>query len=219
MAASASITGSRTRPISAGSWRPRLKGWGGDALLPSYSEERRPDFQGDRRGFHRRPHRDRPQIPRTLQPRARPRRVRAGLAGAAPGDRRRDSAIRAELRGLVGRRAARPAANAAPTARTSSAPAPATISRRKPCPRAATCSRSSAPDFTLLAFDADPAPFADAARSLGIPLTVVRDSFAGGREAYEARLVLVRPDQYVAWTGDRPPPDPAAILRKVTGQA
>lgn len=75
------------------------------------------------------------------------------------------------------------------------------------------------PDFTLLSFDADPAPFADAARSLGIPLTVVTESFAGGREAYEARLVLVRPDQYVAWTGDRPPPDPAAILRKVTGQA
>ncbi|HUZ75273.1 MAG TPA: FAD-dependent monooxygenase [Stellaceae bacterium] len=76
--------------------------------------------------------------------------------------------------------------------------------------------------FTLLAFDAEagavPA-FEQAARSLNIPLTVIRDSYAGGRDAYEARLTLVRPDQYVVWTGDRPPGDVRGLLGKVTGRA
>jgi 2-polyprenyl-6-methoxyphenol hydroxylase-like FAD-dependent oxidoreductase len=75
--------------------------------------------------------------------------------------------------------------------------------------------------FTLLAFDA-PAPAVEgleaAAQKMGVPLEVVRDSFDGGREAYEAHMVLVRPDQYITWAGDEVP-DPAAILRKVTGQA
>jgi 2-polyprenyl-6-methoxyphenol hydroxylase-like FAD-dependent oxidoreductase len=68
--------------------------------------------------------------------------------------------------------------------------------------------------FTLLAFDADPSGW-DAA---GLPLTVVRDTYADGREAYGARLILVRPDQYVAWTDDTPPVDPQAVLRAVTGR-
>lgn len=72
-------------------------------------------------------------------------------------------------------------------------------------------------EFTLLAFDAraeEVAAFTDAARSLRIPLAVVRDTGSGGREAYEARLVLVRPDQYVAWTGDGVPLDAREILAR-----
>jgi hypothetical protein len=48
-------------------------------------------------------------------------------------------------------------------------------------------------------------------------LKVVRDTFADGREDYQARLVLVRPDQYVVWTGDIAPADADAIMRKVAG--
>jgi 2-polyprenyl-6-methoxyphenol hydroxylase-like FAD-dependent oxidoreductase len=69
------------------------------------------------------------------------------------------------------------------------------------------------PGFTLLAFDGDPEPFEAAARVLGIPLTVVRDDAEGERARYEARLILVRPDQFVAWVGDAAPDDAAAILR------
>jgi hypothetical protein len=47
---------------------------------------------------------------------------------------------------------------------------------------------------------------------------VVRDSFEAEREAYQARLILVRPDQYVVWAGDEAPPDPAAVLKRVTGR-
>lgn len=65
--------------------------------------------------------------------------------------------------------------------------------------------------FTLLVFDADPSAWE------GLPVTVVEDSYANGREAYDARLVLVRPDQYVAWTSDAPPADAMSVLRKVAG--
>ncbi|HJT77057.1 MAG TPA: FAD-dependent monooxygenase [Gemmataceae bacterium] len=76
-------------------------------------------------------------------------------------------------------------------------------------------------DFTLLAFaaDAEAAAIERAAGSLGIPLTVVRDRYDGDVRRYAAKLVLVRPDQYVVWAGDEAPPDPAALLRKVTGRS
>jgi hypothetical protein len=47
---------------------------------------------------------------------------------------------------------------------------------------------------------------------------VVHDTFTGGREAYESRLILVRPDRHVAWTGDKAPADQEYVMRLVTGQ-
>jgi 2-polyprenyl-6-methoxyphenol hydroxylase-like FAD-dependent oxidoreductase len=76
-------------------------------------------------------------------------------------------------------------------------------------------------DFTLLAFgveDGTVAAFAAAARGLGVPLTVVRDSAADGRTAYAAKLMLVRPDRYVAWLGDAMPADPAAVIAGAIGR-
>ena len=52
-----------------------------------------------------------------------------------------------------------------------------------------------------------------------MPLKVVRDTYAGERQAYESRLVLVRPDQYVVWAGDEPPGDALGLLHKVAGIA
>lgn len=76
--------------------------------------------------------------------------------------------------------------------------------------------------YSLLAFGADDqsvAPFQQAAKSLGVPLNIVQDTLEGGREAYGSRLILVRPDQYVVWTGDGPPADAAAVFRKAAGIA
>ena len=74
--------------------------------------------------------------------------------------------------------------------------------------------------FTLLAFDAPPDAvegFVAAASRLGVPLQVVADGAAAGRERYGSSLVLVRPDEYVAWVGDAPPSDPSQVLRTVAG--
>jgi 4-hydroxyisophthalate hydroxylase len=74
--------------------------------------------------------------------------------------------------------------------------------------------------FTLLAFDADDPSvrsLSAAADQAHVPLKVIRDSYDGGREQYESRLVLVRPDQYVAWAADTAPSDPAALIARVVG--
>ena len=75
--------------------------------------------------------------------------------------------------------------------------------------------------FTLLAFDADDAAvdaFSRGGADLNVPLKIVRDSYADERTAYEARLILVRPDQYVVWCGDDAPADAGALMDKVTGR-
>jgi len=76
-------------------------------------------------------------------------------------------------------------------------------------------------DFTLLAFGADDtavAAFATAATSLGVPLKIVRDSLAEGRNAYEARFILVRADRYVAWASYDAPADATRVIAKAAGQ-
>jgi hypothetical protein len=47
----------------------------------------------------------------------------------------------------------------------------------------------------------DPAPFVDAARRLGLPLTVLALAGDEARDVYGADLALIRPDQIVAWRG------------------
>jgi hypothetical protein len=73
---------------------------------------------------------------------------------------------------------------------------------------------------TLVALGEDgraAAAFRAAAAELRMPLRVLTDDFDGPRAAYKRRLILVRPDQYVAWAGDEPPADPVTLLRRVIG--
>jgi hypothetical protein len=75
--------------------------------------------------------------------------------------------------------------------------------------------------FTLVALDAgDDAvrAFEHAASASGIPLKTIRDTFRDERALYESRLILVRPDQYVVWSGDAPPADVRALLEKAIGR-
>lgn len=75
-------------------------------------------------------------------------------------------------------------------------------------------------DFSLLAFGDSfraAGEMERAAHSLGIPLAIVRDSWEGERRDYGSPLVLVRPDQHVAWVGESAPQDPAGLLARVAG--
>ena len=75
-------------------------------------------------------------------------------------------------------------------------------------------------EFTLLRLGRcapDATAFAAAAQARGVPLTVVEFTEDRARDLYETDLALIRPDQIVAWRGNRLPGDPAALLAKVTG--
>jgi hypothetical protein len=74
--------------------------------------------------------------------------------------------------------------------------------------------------FTIVALDAaedDVNSFEMAAAAQSIPLKVIRDTTGDERARYTARMILVRPDQFVAWCGDRANPDPAQILARSVG--
>jgi 2-polyprenyl-6-methoxyphenol hydroxylase-like FAD-dependent oxidoreductase len=74
--------------------------------------------------------------------------------------------------------------------------------------------------FTLLAFDADPhdvSGFAQASARLQVPLDIIGDTFADSRARYAARLVLVRPDGFIAWSGDTADGAHVSILAQAIG--
>jgi 2-polyprenyl-6-methoxyphenol hydroxylase-like FAD-dependent oxidoreductase len=195
-------------------------GWGGDALLESYSLERQPVFRDvgediiggwirdDRQALEScSPDRDREEFARRFE------EVTKGFGK--------------RLRGFEPHYEGSPVV-AGPPGGVTSAHGEHLFTARAGhhlAPQSLTSGRSVfdalGDGYTLLALDApDDAvvAFEQAAQAAALPLAVVRDTCAGGREAYGSRLVLVRPDQFVAWTGDRAPADVAALLDRVTGR-
>jgi 2-polyprenyl-6-methoxyphenol hydroxylase-like FAD-dependent oxidoreductase len=75
------------------------------------------------------------------------------------------------------------------------------------------------PGYTLLRTDRslDVSAIVDAGARRAIPLTLIDLDGPAAREAYRHRLVLVRPDQHVAWRGDGVPADPLALIDRLRG--
>jgi len=74
--------------------------------------------------------------------------------------------------------------------------------------------------FTLLRLGRKPADTSSieaTARQRGVPLKVIDLPQGDARELYGRNLALIRPDQYVAWRGDKSPPDPDRMLARLTG--
>jgi hypothetical protein len=71
----------------------------------------------------------------------------------------------------------------------------------------------------VLKFDAaaDVAALETAARDRGVPLKVLEIARATTAICDGHGLVLSRPDQHVAWRGDRLPTDPLALIDHVRG--
>ena len=74
------------------------------------------------------------------------------------------------------------------------------------------------PDYTLLRLDPTMRVMGivEAAAKRNVPLTVV-DVNAEARALYRRKLVLVRPDQHVAWRGDREPAAPLDLIDLARG--
>jgi hypothetical protein len=76
--------------------------------------------------------------------------------------------------------------------------------------------------FVLLNFcraATDVSPVVAAAQLRGVPLKLVTINDPAIAEAYERRLVLVRPDGHVCWRDDAPPQDPVRLIDRVRGAA
>ena len=77
------------------------------------------------------------------------------------------------------------------------------------------------PGFTLLADRriplAETSGLQRAAAERGVPLAVVSLEDSRFAALYQARLALVRPDQHVAWRGDRLPPDCLDLIDRARG--
>ncbi len=75
------------------------------------------------------------------------------------------------------------------------------------------------PDYTLIR--TDPAVRVDGimavASQRGVPLAVINVTTPEAKETYHHKLVLVRPDQHVAWRGDAEPAAPMALIDKIRG--
>ena len=77
------------------------------------------------------------------------------------------------------------------------------------------------PEFTLLRFDPtiEVAALERAARDRRVPLKVLDLKRPSTADFYGGGLVLSRPDQHVAWRGDRLPADPRGLIDRVRGAA
>jgi 2-polyprenyl-6-methoxyphenol hydroxylase-like FAD-dependent oxidoreductase len=220
MAATVSTPGLRMRANLGWKLAATLDGWGGSNLLDSYDAERRPVFASTARDFIGKAI----ESDRAFLSAHDPLRDRAGFeaewSARSSGARGEVDAFEPNYRGsqIV---AGEPGAitNAVGShrfeARAGHHLAPQSLSDGRDVYEAL------GEGFTLLAFDADEEAVGQiraAAERAGLPLAVVSDTADGGRKKYRARLVLVRPDQFVAWTSDDAPPDPAALLALVSGR-
>jgi 2-polyprenyl-6-methoxyphenol hydroxylase-like FAD-dependent oxidoreductase len=201
----------------------RLQGWGSEALLDSYDAERRPVFRSTIEDF----------IARSIE------NDRAFLEAFDPA---RDTAAferewQARAQGAVGEvNAFEPNYEGSPIVASDSGASrgPSAVGSHsfvaRPGHHLAPAVLSDGrnvyeklgPGVTLLVFGKEPdaaEALSLAAKEMGIPFTIVREAREGEAARYERALVLVRPDQFVAWAGQAlPAAEAKRVLARAMGQ-
>jgi 2-polyprenyl-6-methoxyphenol hydroxylase-like FAD-dependent oxidoreductase len=74
--------------------------------------------------------------------------------------------------------------------------------------------------FTLLRLNGsnvECGPLLEAAKERGVPVTLFDQEDPESYDLYQAELVLIRPDEYVAWRGDALPGDALALIDLISG--
>ena len=204
----------------------RLEGWGGPRLLESYELERRPIAQRNTGASQ--------QLARNVGAVPIGAAIEEdGASGIAA--RRAASAFLAtfgEEFASIGVQLGARYDGSPIVVPESSAPPPDDLTRYEPsaCPGGRAphlwmADRSSLYDhfgrfFTLLRLGGSEGaerPLAAAATARGVKLTCLAPGGAAARDLYQRNFALIRPDQHVAWRGDRLPEDCDALLARVTG--
>lgn len=194
-----------------------LQGWAGAGLLDTYDEERRPVFQSTTRDFIERaiaadrhfldtfhPDRDRSTFEREWQ--ARSSGAKAEINAFEPNYR--GSSI---VWGDSGSGCSALGSHSF-VARAGHHLAPVLLSSGR------NIFEDLGEGFSLLGLDAPESTlqsFEAAAKQLNMPLKIIRDTCDGGRDRYQARLILIRPDQFVAWASSDNGADGAKILKRI----
>ncbi|OQW54875.1 MAG: monooxygenase [Proteobacteria bacterium SG_bin9] len=200
------------------SWKlaATLQGWGGEGLLDSYDAERKPVFASTARDFIEKSIVDDRDFLRAHDP----EKDRSDFEVAW---KERQSGARSEVHAFEPNYEGSPVVCGSPGAVSSSIGSHAYSARAghhltpQPLSSGRNIYEALGDGFTLIDLGGGRvAPeFEQAAASLGVPLRVVRDTAAEGREKYGVSLILVRPDQFVAWAGDDA--QPVNILRRAIG--
>ena len=211
-------------------WKLAAKtlGWGGAALLDSYSEERRPIFRDTGEDFIAgRIKADREWLKKNSPEKDGPEAFQKAWEIRAKGSAPRRATYEPNYEGssvIMGPPGGKISAHGTHTieARAGHHLPPRTLSAGGNVYEAMPIGAAlGGTGFTLIALDAPGGAveaFEAAAGKLNIPLAVIKDSFDGGREEYDRRLILVRPDQYVVWVGDDAPEDADGIMSRVVGR-
>lgn len=196
-----------------------LQGWGGDGLLASYTDERRPVFEGTATHFIERFIREDRDFLNAHHP-----RDEGEEAFRHAWDTRNEGS--SEVMAFAPNYQGSPIVTGEPgqpdargthefRARAGHHLAPATLADGR------NVYDALGAGFTLLALGAAGGTadvFASVAAGLGLPFTVVTQKEGGdAAKQYGASLVLVRPDSYVAWAGNDAT-DAAAILARARGE-
>jgi 2-polyprenyl-6-methoxyphenol hydroxylase-like FAD-dependent oxidoreductase len=185
-----------------------LQGWGDEALLDSYDAERRPVFKSTIDDFIAKSIENDRAFLESFSPQRDPVAFAAALQARAQGAVGEVHAFEPHYEGspIVWRAGSEAGVCSAKGSHRYDARAGHHLAPAK-LDSGANVFDALGAGFTLLAIGAHPdtaRAFQDAATALQMPLTVLEAPAAGEAARYQASLVLVRPDQFVAWSAQEP---------------